>query len=46
MSRNKVLKVHLEGKPVGTMAETADHRYAFSYDPQWLKSGYPIRPRL
>lgn len=44
MSRNKLLNVRVEGKLVGTMAETADRRYAFSYDPQWLKSGYPISP--
>ena len=44
MSKNKVLNVHIDGSLVGTMAETADRRYAFAYDKQWLKSGYPISP--
>ena len=44
MSKNKVLNVHIDGILVGTMAETADRRYAFAYDKQWLKSGYPISP--
>ncbi len=44
MSKSKVLNVHIDGQLVGTMAETADRRYAFAYDKQWLKSGYPISP--
>lgn len=44
MNRNKVLNVHIDGCLVGTMAETADRRYAFAYDKQWLKNGYPISP--
>ena len=44
MNRNKVLNVHIDGCLVGTMAETADHRYAFAYDKQWIKNGYPISP--
>ena len=32
MNRNKVLYVTRYLRVVGTMAETADHRYAFAYE--------------
>ncbi len=44
MSKNKALNIHIDGRLVGTMAETPDHRYAFAYDKQWLKHGFPISP--
>ena len=44
MSRNKVLNVHVDGSLIGTIAETADRRYAFAYDKHWLQNGYPISP--
>lgn len=31
-------------KPVGTLAETARHRVAFAYAPEWLETGFPISP--
>ena len=44
MSKSKMLNVHIGGRLVGKIAETADHRYAFAYDEEWLKSGYPLNP--
>ena len=31
--------VFLDEKPVGTLAETAEHRIAFAYADSWLESG-------
>lgn len=44
MNKDKVLNIHIGDRLVGTMAETPDRRYAFAYDKQWLKDGYPISP--
>ena len=35
--------VFLDEKPVGTLAETAEHRIAFAYADSWLESGFAIR---
>ncbi len=44
MNKSNVLQVHLGDRMVGTMAETPDRLYAFQYDRQWLKDGFPISP--
>ena len=31
-------------KLVGTLSETASHKVAFAYSPEWLKTGFPISP--
>ena len=36
--------VFLDEKPVGTLAETAEHRIAFAYADSWLESGFAISP--
>ena len=36
--------VCLGEKLVGTLAETANHRVAFEYSPEWLEMGFPISP--
>lgn len=36
--------VFLDEKPVGTLAETAEHRVAFAYADSWLESGFAISP--
>ena len=43
MNGNK-LEVSFHGQNVGTLAETADHRIAFAYTQEWLRSGFPISP--
>ena len=37
-------EVCLEGRLVGTLAETADHRVAFAYSDDWLADGFAISP--
>lgn len=39
------LNVHLNGKHVGTLAETGEGLVAFQYSREWLESGYAISPR-
>ena len=36
--------VFLNEKPVGTLAETAEHRVAFAYADSWLENGFAISP--
>ena len=36
--------VFLDEKPVGTLAETAEHRVAFAYADSWLENGFAISP--
>lgn len=36
------LDVLYDGKAVGTLSETANHRIAFAYTKEWLSSGFPI----
>ncbi len=43
MNGNK-LEVSFHGQIVGTLSETADHRIAFAYTQEWLRSGFPISP--
>ncbi len=43
MSAHKA-EVCLEGRLVGTLAETADHRVAFAYSDDWLADGFAISP--
>lgn len=43
MNGNK-LEVTFHGQAVGTLSETADHRIAFAYTPDWLRAGFPISP--
>ena len=38
------LEVTFHGQVVGTLSETADHRIAFAYTPEWLREGFPISP--
>ena len=43
MNGNK-LEVTFHGRAAGTLSETADHRIAFAYAPEWLREGFPISP--
>lgn len=43
MSKRK-LEVWLDDCRVGTLAETANHRYAFAYSESWLTGGFAISP--
>lgn len=38
------LTVLIEGRQVGTLAETPDGLVAFQYSPEWLESGFSINP--
>lgn len=37
-------EVWLDAHKVGTIAETASHRFAFAYSEEWLDSGFAISP--
>lgn len=38
------LEVTLQGRSVGTLAQTSDGRVAFQYDTAWITDGYSINP--
>lgn len=38
------LTVLMDGKRVGKLAISNDHRFVFEYDPQWIKEGFSISP--
>ena len=38
------LEIWLDGRSVGTMAETGNHRFAFAYSDEWLNDGFAISP--
>lgn len=38
------IDVFLEGRMVGTLAETIDRRVAFAYSEEWLEDGFAISP--
>ena len=40
MKENSTLEVRYEDRSVGTLALTVDHRVAFSYSDEWLKTGF------
>lgn len=40
----KKLEVRMNGRHVGTMAETDDRRLAFAYSDEWLENGFAISP--
>lgn len=44
MNNSKQLKVLLEGKEVGILAETKEHLVAFEYSDEWIETGYSISP--
>ena len=44
MKENSTLEVRYEDRSVGTLALTVDHRVAFSYSDEWLKTGFSINP--
>ena len=44
MNNNKQLEVYINQRHVGTLAETKDHRMAFEYSDEWVKSGFSISP--
>ena len=43
MKENSTLEVRYEDRSVGTLALTVDHRVAFSYSDEWLKTGFSIK---
>ena len=43
MNGNK-LDVVFNGRMVGTLSETPNHRVAFAYSHEWLNDGFPISP--
>lgn len=44
MNNRKQLDVYMNGKPVGTLAETKEHLVAFEYSDEWLRTGFSISP--
>lgn len=44
MKPNNALQVLYDGRLVGTLAMTADHKAAFQYSGEWLEHGFPISP--
>lgn len=44
MNDNRHLKVMLNDRMVGTLAETKNHLVAFEYEDEWLESGFSISP--
>lgn len=43
MKEHKI-NVYYHDRPVGTLAETANHRIAFAYADSWLNTGFAISP--
>ena len=44
MKQGNALQVLYDGKLVGTLAMTADHKAAFQYSKEWIENGFPISP--
>ena len=44
MKTNSALQVLYDGRLVGTLAMTADHKAAFQYSEEWLEHGFSISP--
>lgn len=44
MNGRRQLQVFLDGREVGTLAETKEHLAAFEYGGEWLKDGYSVSP--
>ena len=44
MKHGNALQVLYDGKLVGTLAMTADHKAAFQYSEEWIENGFPISP--
>lgn len=44
MSVHKQLEIRMDGRHVGTLAQTAGHRAAFAYSGEWLRTGFSISP--
>ena len=44
MKTNSALQVLYDGRLVGTLAMTANHRAAFQYSEEWLEYGFSISP--
>ncbi len=44
MKADNVLQVLYDGRRVGTLAMTAEHKAAFQYCDEWLEHGFPISP--
>ena len=44
MKTEKGLEVYLGGDKVGILAETSNHKVAFSYSDVWLEKGFSISP--
>ena len=44
MKQGNALQVLYDGKLVGILAMTADHKAAFQYSEEWLENGFPISP--
>ena len=44
MRKGNALQVFYDGKLVGTLAMTADHKAAFQYSEEWIENGFPISP--
>ena len=44
MKQGNALQVLYDGKLVGTLAMTADHKAAFQYSEEWIENGFPISP--
>ena len=43
MNERKI-DVFMDGRMVGTLAETIDRRVAFAYSDEWLENGFAISP--
>ena len=44
MKQGNALQVLYDGKLVGTLDMTADHKAAFQYSEEWIENGFPISP--
>ncbi len=44
MKADNALQVLYDGRLVGILAMTADHKAAFQYSDEWLEHGFPISP--
>ena len=44
MKTNSALQVLYDGRLVGTLAMTANHKAAFQYSEEWLEYGFSISP--
>ena len=44
MNNSRYLSVYMQGRHVGTLAETREHLTAFEYSDEWIEGGFSLNP--